>query len=132
MSIMLDSYIIPEKGLIEFSFNRSFEIKVTAALAQRKVNHWLHQEVSYMMGTDSPILVIGETIIWRVPAWISFPDVGRAGLVGQIDVDVKSGEINITPECKMAMKQQAEQIANRLPPYQPKMSVSPEFLVRQD
>lgn len=128
MTILLDPYVIPKKGKVELKVERSFEIKVTAEEAQRQVNRWLLNEVSYLIGADPPTLVVGEQVVWRVPAWIGFPHTGRVGVVGVVDVDVTTGAMNNTPECKAEIERRAEELAARQPPYQPKGEVPEAFL----
>jgi len=48
-------------------------------------------EVSYLIGADSPTLVVGERVVWRVPAWFGLLHTGRLGIVGTVGVDVSSG-----------------------------------------
>jgi len=50
MTIILDNYLIPEKGKVEL--NASFEIKVTSEEARRKVNRWLLEFVSTQMAAS--------------------------------------------------------------------------------
>ena len=128
MTILLDPYVIPKKGKVELKVDRSFEIKITAEEAQRQVNRWLLNEVSYLIGADPPTLVVSEQIVWRVPAWIGFPHMGRVGVVGMVDVDVTTGVMNNSPECKAEIERRAEELAARQPPYQPKGEVPEEFL----
>ncbi len=130
MTILLDPYTIPEKGKIQLNVKRSFEIKVTAEEARRQVSRWLLNEVSYMIGADSPTLVVGEQVVWRVPAIFSAPGAGRVGVVGTVDVDVSTGAMDNTLERKSAIEGQAEALANRLPPYQPKQEVPAEYLAK--
>ena len=124
MTILLDNIPIPEPGTLEI--NLTIEIKVTAEQARKKVNFWLMDQVSYLMGAEPPTLVIGERAVWRVPAYISFPHVGKAGITGTIDVDVETGEMNNTPERKAEIEQCAEQIAERQPPFKLN-ELSPEY-----
>ncbi len=127
MTILFDPYIVPKKGKVELKIDRSFEIKVTAEEAQHKVRWWLRDEVSMLIDADPPTLVIGEQIVWRVTAWISFPHTGRAGMVGAVDVDVKTGVMNNTPQRKAKIERQAEEVAARQPPYQPKGQVPEKY-----
>ena len=113
MTIILDNYEIPERGHVEV--NLSFEIKVTAEEARRKVNRWLCEEVSYLMGADAPTLVAGQQTVWRVPTYITFPNTGRAGELGTVDVDVETGAMNNTTERKAEIEHRAEEIASQLP-----------------
>ena len=130
MTIVLDSYIIPEKGKVELNVNRTFEIKVTAEEARRQVNRWLMNEVSLLISADLPTLVVGDQVVWRAPAWISFPHTGRAGIVGAVEVDVNTGAMNNTPELKAEIERRAEAVANRQPPYRPKDKVPEQYLAK--
>ena len=127
MSIVLEPYAIPEKGKVELKVERSFEIKVTAEEARRQVRWWLREEVSMLIDADPPTLVVGDQVVWRVPAWIGFPHTGRAGVVGAVDVDVTTGTMNNTPECKADLERQAEVVAARQPPYHPKGPVPEKY-----
>jgi hypothetical protein len=129
MAIILDPYTIPEKGPVRLQVNRSFEIKVTAEEARRQVNRWVHNEVTYLMRGQPPTLVVGEQIVWRVPVSIGFPSVGQAGIVGMVDVDVKTGVMNTSPELGAGLIKEAEKIAQRLPPFQPHQ-LPPEYLAK--
>lgn len=124
MTILLDNIPIPEHGTL--TINLTIEIKVTAEQARKKVDHWLMDQVSSQMGAEAPTLVAGGRTVWRVPAYISFPSVGRAGTVGTIDVDVQTGEMGNTPEKKAEIERYAEEIAKRLPPFKIK-ELSPEY-----
>ena len=128
MTIILEAYTIPEKGKIELKVERSFDIKVTAEEARRQVNRWLHNEVSILIGADPPTLVVGDQVVWRVPAWIGFPHTGRAGIVGTVDVDVSTGAMDNTPECKAEIERRAEALAAQQPPYRPKSEVPEAYL----
>ncbi len=130
MTITIDQCNIPEKGLVEVQINRSFEIQTTAEEARRKVNRWLMNEVSLMLGADSPTLVICEQVVWRVPVWIGFPHTGRAGTVGTIDVDVQTGAMDATPEHKAELERGAEALAARMPAYQPREALPSQYLAK--
>ncbi len=83
-----------------------------------------------MIGADAPTLVIGEHVVWRVSAYFSTPDVGRVGIVGTIDVDVNTGQMNNTPACKAEIERCAEALADQLPPYQPKDKVPAQYIAK--
>ena len=75
-------------------------------------------EVSSLIGADTPTLVVGpDQVVWRVPAWIGFPHTGRAGNVGTVEVDVETGVMNNTPECKADIERQAQHLAEQQPSY---------------
>jgi hypothetical protein len=80
-----------------------------------------------LIDAEPPTLVVGEQVVWRVPAVFSAPGAGRVGVVGLIEVDVTTGEMNVTSELKAAIENQAEALAERLPPYQPKGPVPEKY-----
>ena len=117
MPVVLERYELPERG--SFVIEQSVDIQVTAQEARRKVNQWLLMEVSHMMGTEEPALVIGTQNVWRVPVIFTASTKGKIGVVGQIDVDLCSGKMNNTPACKAKIEQYAAELAENLAPFQP-------------
>ena len=97
MTLILENLTLPERGRVEV--NLSFEIKVTAEEARKKVRRWLHDNVTMFVGADdTPTLVMGEKPTWRVIASFTFPGAGRLGDVGTAYVDAESGEMLTNPE----------------------------------
>lgn len=124
MTVVLDSYTIPEKGEFEVYVKRTVNLQVTALEARRKVQHWLLDQVSYMMGAESSQLVLQEKItIWQVPVILTASQVGRVGIVGQVGVDVQSGEIVDAWACKEQLLQHAQALVATLPAYQPRATM---------
>ncbi|MCL4868212.1 MAG: hypothetical protein KJ063_04525 [Anaerolineae bacterium] len=131
MSIVLDSYNIPGKGRVQLRVKRDFTIQITAEEARRKVNAWLLNEVSYLFAALSPTLVVGDQIVWRVPAIYSLPHVGQVGTVGFVDVDVQNGELVSLPTLVNDLQEKALELAQHLPPYPGPFTV-PETFVPKD
>src|SRR4051812_44491482 len=100
MTILLERYAIPERGLFEIDLKQSIDIRITAEEARRKVNRWLLDYVSYMMHAEAPTLVLGEQVVWRVPAVLTASHVGNVGIAGYVEVDVRNGEMNNLTERK--------------------------------
>lgn len=69
-----------------------------------------------LMGQE-PSLVIGERVVWRVPVVFTATHVGVVGKVGEIDVDVESGELLRPEGVEEAMLCEAKKLAKGLPPY---------------
>lgn len=128
VSVLLDACVLPHKGTVDFSIKRKFTINVAAEEAQQLVHGWLIDEISCNMGAEAPTLVIGERPVWRVPAYLSFPRFGRVGVVGLVDIDVETGLIHNQSSCKIALEQAANELAQRLPPYQPRQTMPQELL----
>jgi predicted DNA-binding antitoxin AbrB/MazE fold protein len=89
-------------------------VLVTAATARRKVNRFLLDEVSYLIGGEQPALVEAERLVWRVPVVLTYPDRGVVGQAGFIDVDAESGELLLTPQNVEEIKRDARALAARL------------------
>lgn len=130
MTIVLERYTIPERGVLEIDLKQSIDIRVTAEEARRKVNRWLLDYVSYMMHADPPTLVIADQqAAWRVPAIFTSSQVGAVGTVGYVDVDVRTGQANNTAERGEQFMQCAKVLAAKLPAYQPgSMKALEEFI----
>lgn len=117
MTILLDSYSIPAKGSVELNVHLVFDIRTTAEEAQKLVQRWLLNEVSYLLRSLLPSLAIGEHVVWRVPISIGYPDLGQIGVISVIDVDVQTGELFDQNQVKKRVEAAAEALAKRLPSY---------------
>ena len=89
---------------------------VTAATAQRKVNRFVLDEISYLMGGEQPTLVETDRLVWRVPVVLTYPTHGTVGQVGFIDVDAENGELLLAPETVEEIIHNARALAARLSP----------------
>jgi predicted DNA-binding antitoxin AbrB/MazE fold protein len=87
---------------------------ITAATARRKVNRFVLDEISYLMGGERPTLIETDRLIWRVPVVLTYPTHGVVGRVGFIDVDARSGELLLTPETVEEITHNARALAARL------------------
>lgn len=117
--VLLDAYTLPTKGPVKLNVTSSFTINVTAAEAQHQVHQWLIDEVSCNIGADSPMLILSEPPVWRVPAYLSLPPYGRLGQLGVVDVDVESGKLNNPADTLKTIEEAAQKITQRLPLMQP-------------
>lgn len=86
---------IPQSGRLQIDIRLSAEVSVSATIARRKVNAFLATHIGNLLLADEPVLTVGERIVWRVPVDLTAPPDGRLGRVGEIDVDVESGELNV-------------------------------------
>ncbi len=131
MTIILENLSLPEKGPVEIKVNVSFEIKVTAEEARRKVNRWLIDHVSILMGGLQPTLIwTGKQAVWRVPVHLTFPHTGSVGTVGEVEVEVEMGELQNLEARKAEIERCARELAARVPPYKPHDHVPPEYLAK--
>lgn len=121
MTVVLDSYAIPEQGEFELYVRRKINLRVTSEAAQRTVQRWLLHQVSYMMGAETPQLVIGDSdVFWRVTVILTASPIGRVGSVGAADVQVETGEIVEAAATKDRLLQAARELSAKQPAYQPR------------
>jgi hypothetical protein len=130
-AILFDHYTLPERGAVDLQIHWLFDIQVTATEARQKVDSWLLDEVSTMIGAGEPLLVIdGTRTVWRVTAIFTAPHIGEVGVAGMVDIDVQSGEIMNADECKETLLQGAQALARKMPPYQPRTGVPKAYLAK--
>lgn len=115
MTILLDNYKFPTKGHVQIDV--AFDIVVSADEAWQTARQWLANEISMLVDADPPLLVVGEKICWHVPAYISFPDMGRVDVIGTVIVDATTGKIIEAEKSKTEILQYLEErVKPKLPP----------------
>jgi hypothetical protein len=89
--------------------------RYTAVAARRRVSGYVASNVSVLMGGEDPTLVLADRIVWRVPVVLTMPGHGVLGRVGEIDVDVETGEILVTEDILTDIKDHARRLAAGTP-----------------
>ena len=112
-NVLLEIPATYETGTLTLQLNKQIEIKVSATEAQRKVNTYIHLELSTQLHAETPLLIVGERVWWRVPLHLTFPSFGDVGTVGFLVVDPVTGDIDTTPVKIAEITQQAETLALR-------------------
>ncbi len=116
-SIVLADRPLPQIGPLDFNIHVSTTVNLSAENARRKVNHFVHRELSYLMRGELPNLVIADHVCWRVPIVLTFPSHGPVGTVGSIDVDVATGELRVNPGLIAEIEHRAQDLAARTSPH---------------
>lgn len=130
-AILLDHYTLPKKGMVDLCINWSFEIAVTIEEARQKVDGWLLDEVSTMIGAGEPLLVVdGKSVVWRVPAVFTTPHLGEVGTAGTVEINVQTGELLNIDLAKEAILQGAQELAQKMPAYQPRTEMAKAYLAQ--
>lgn len=111
MSVIIEK-LAPNTGHLMINIQLASAVNVTAFSARQKVTGFVADEISTNMHGTDPTLVVGEQICWRVPVMLSMPPVGDLGIVGEIDVDVETGQLHITPELLAEIAHRAEYLAS--------------------
>ena len=97
----------PTTALVAAKFNYS------AQAAERVVRRFAADEISYLLRTDTPSLIVDEEFYWRVPLVLAFPGIGAAGQAGAIDVNVETGQLSVTPDQVAEIISHAHELAAR-------------------
>ena len=89
---------------------------ISALVARQKVNVLMLDRISNLLLADEPALVElpGGKRAWRVPIDLTFPDRGRIGRVGTIEVDAESGEVRCTDAELARIDEATRQLAQRV------------------
>jgi len=103
--------LTPNSGQLSINIQLSVPIKTTAFSAHQKVTGYVADEISTNMHAIEPTLIVGDRICWRVPIVLSMP--GDRGEVGAIDVDVETGQLQITPDLIKEIEERAEYLITR-------------------
>ena len=98
---------------LEIDIRVRTRMAITAFTAQRKVSRLVLERVSNLLCGEEPTLVVGDRVRWRVPVWLGFPRQGLVGKVGEIDVDVETGEILFDPQDLEEISERADDLARR-------------------
>jgi len=88
-------------------------VQVSAETARRKVNRFLLDQVSYLLGAGYPELAKEIHLVWRVPVVLAYPDRGVVGQVGTIDVNAETGDTLTPPHVVETIQINAKALAAR-------------------
>lgn len=84
---------LPEQAEINLKIEVKSRFNITSLVACQNVNLFLLFNLGNLVTAGEPILLIGEKLRWRVPVIYSLPGKGQLGQVGELAVDVETGEI---------------------------------------
>jgi hypothetical protein len=74
-------------------------VNVTAFTARRQVSGYVGSNVSHLMGGAEPALVFSNgRLVWRVPIILTSPWQGTVGVVGNLDVDARTGQLLVSTD----------------------------------
>jgi hypothetical protein len=112
MSVLLANTSPPEQGVIKFNVQREVNIVFSATKAKRCVSVYVGDEIADLLHGETPTLVLDERAsYWRVPVVLSSRTYGRIGIVGHLDVDVVTGDIQLHESNLQEIRTNAERLA---------------------
>lgn len=113
MSVQLDNLTLARSGRVEVNIHLQADVHVTAATARRRVSRLVISEIGNLLYGGEPSLVVGESICWRVPVMLAYPDTGPVGQAGTLDVDVETGQVLAESEQLARIADYAHYLAQR-------------------
>jgi hypothetical protein len=66
---------------------------IAPEVARKRANGWLVDNVGNLLLAETPELLAGEKMVWRIQVVLSYPTRGRVGTIGTIDLDAVTGEV---------------------------------------
>ena len=91
------------------------QARITPFVARQKVSRFVVTEISTQLLADTPELVVGERPCWAVPVMLTSPSRGIVGKVGDVLVDVTTGELLVDDENVRRITEDARRLAERSP-----------------
>lgn len=112
MSILIETEKLPERGPLNIKLDVTATINTTAEEARRQVSVFAGNEIADLLSGETPDLVWQKNgTYWRVPVILSSKSFGRIGLVGFIDVNVETGELQVTERATRRIEENAQRFA---------------------
>jgi hypothetical protein len=111
--VQLEGSPLPAAVDLEIGIKLRAQIRVTAFTAQRKVSKLVLDRVSNLLCGNEPTLVVADRLRWRVPVWLGFRTTGLVGKVGEIDVDMETGEVLFDQRLLDEIAERADVLARR-------------------
>ena len=110
--ILIETEKLPERGPLNIRLDVSITINTTAEEARRKVSVFVGNEIADLLTGEMPDLVWQKGgAYWRVPVILSTRTLGRIGLVGFIDVNVETGERQLSEQTTRGIEENAQRFA---------------------
>lgn len=116
MEAELSTIQLPAHADVRIEISVAAHLGITAQSAQRKVSRLMLEQVGNLLYGETPGLVAGSRLLWRVPVWVSLPSRGPIGQAGVLDVDAQSGEVLYSEEQLRVLGEQARVIAQSTTP----------------
>ncbi len=112
MTLMIETVTPPDQGVFHLELQLAADIRVSAEAARKAVSAFAGREIADLLHGDRPNLVWGASgVYWRVPVILSSRSLGRIGVVGAVDVDVETGELNLSDELILLLADNAQRLA---------------------
>ena len=110
-TVLANTRSIPDTAPIHLSFHVVATLNVTAEEARRQVNRQVVTELGTgLIARDPELVIAGEQIVWRVPIVLSLPGLGDLGQVGTVDIDARTGDLQLDADAHGRIVQHARRL----------------------
>lgn len=110
--IIIETEKLPERGPLNIRLDVSITIHTIGEEARRKASVFAGNEIADLLSGEVPDLVLQKNgAYWRVPVALSTRSLGRIGLVGFIDVDVETGDLQLSEQSTRRIAENAQRFA---------------------
>jgi hypothetical protein len=93
MTVVIGRPQVPTGSRVTLKIEVTTDFNVSAFVAQQKTNYFLSVNAGNMLVAGDPELVIGDVLRWRVPVLFGTPVKGCLGKVGELLIDVDTGDV---------------------------------------
>jgi hypothetical protein len=92
------------------------QIQISPFIARQKINVLMLERVSNLLLAGEPNLRqdVENNWVWRVPIYLTFPSHGRAGFIGEIEIDAHYGEIRYNEDLLNQFASKADEVAKQV------------------
>lgn len=66
---------------------------IAPEVARKRANVWLLDNAGNLLRAETPVLVLGEQLFWRMDVVLTSPSLGTIGRVGRLEIDAVTGEV---------------------------------------
>lgn len=115
MPVNLKGATVPQGATVAIRIEMTAQANITPFVAQQLVTRLVVTEISSQLRGGPPDLQVGERLAWAVPVLLTSPARGEVGRVGEILVDVTTGEVLADADTMRRIADDAGRLAQRSP-----------------
>ncbi|MBI1918600.1 MAG: hypothetical protein HYS12_28230 [Planctomycetes bacterium] len=115
MAVTVKGGTLPQGATVAIRIEMTAQANITPFVAQQQVTRLVITEISSQLRGAAPDLHVGERLCWSVPVELTSPARGVVGRVGEILVDITTGEVLADADTVRRIADDAERLAQRSP-----------------
>lgn len=115
MAVNLAAGSLPQGATVTIRIEVTAQANITPFVAQQRVTQLVVTEISSQLCGSTPDLRVDGRLCWAVPVVLTSPAQGEVGRVGEILVDVTTGEVLADADTLRRIADDAERLAQRSP-----------------